>query len=399
MSQESGPREHGSRLNSALWGVGVLVGSLAAYSLGDSLAERNDPAQSANAMPAATSSPSVETSASELPSALPSTSPEPTVEASPTSLPSVTELLTPAPSPTASEIIIPTTPPTETLPESHKFNVGSFNIYYSTHKRRWHLSHVMMPERMAKSVYVIEKYLDLVGLQEVREDQWKLIQEKHMLGDDWGIFPTRYATYASQNPIVWKRSEFKFLEGDTIDGPHVTLPGVHPNSTSQVKLLHEATGRTVYLINAHHPVGTDMQSAQARYDNAVWQAKYVKQLQENHPEALIIATADWNSRYDENDIQPTVGNNPQNTAYCLMMNDGGMIDALDAYESREKAELPTKCEPRSVLGVDHAFLSNVNWLEVTNYRYREGELAAPANGSDRHGTIVATLHVEPAEKP
>jgi hypothetical protein len=262
-----------------------------------------------------------------------------------------------------------------------------------------------MPQRLRSTADNIRKYIDVGMLQEVRPDQLNLIQsakpEDHMLGGEYGIFPKEDIAYGSQNPIVWRLTEFEFLDGQMIDGPQVTDTGVHNGSAVLVKLRHKETDRIVYAISEHAPVGdapAHPGAPQARYDNAVNRANYVHQLQLDHPDAIILSGADWNSYYDAapGDPQPTKDNNPQNTAYCLMVNSGGLVDSLDAFEHRADENLPDKCQPRDVHRVDHVFLSNRKWLTVTDYRYGGGELDAPANGSDVHGTLVGALKVEAA---
>lgn len=268
------------------------------------------------------------------------------------------------------------------------FNISSFNIYFSSDRDHADYSIKKWRERLARSVSVLKNQdIAVAGLQEVRENQWSELQKNvdDMLGDGWGIYPSNYkaAGYAAQNPIVWNKSEFTFVSGKTVPGGRLTSPGVQDNSSVLVK-LRSNSGQEIYVLNTHEPVGNGSQVL-ARYQSALEHAKQVKELKgEGIP---VFVTGDFNSSYTPNSRQSTWQNKKENMAYCILTNDTGMWDALDA-EKNDSRHCPSASGP-----VDHIFLSRSVSVEKGSYDYSIGP---PGNGSDVHHTLIAHVTIPAA---
>lgn len=262
------------------------------------------------------------------------------------------------------------------------FRISSFNIYYSTNKSDPQYSIKEWPERLARSVSVIKNNnLDVVGLQEVRENQWQRIQAGDMLGGTYDIFPKPYGggSYPGQNPIIWRNDKFTLMEGKAIPGYTVTS-GRSTNANTQVKLKSKETGQEFYVINHHEPVGAG-DAIKQRYDSAKERATYVKNLGDSG--LPVFLTGDFNSGYNHRPPQPTYQGDRNNLAYCIFTDNNLLWDAYDAAASRQG-----KCPTTSDRGVDHIFMSTS--VTAKNYDY---SISPRGNGSDVHNTLFVDVTI------
>jgi endonuclease/exonuclease/phosphatase family metal-dependent hydrolase len=268
------------------------------------------------------------------------------------------------------------------------FKIASFNIYYNTDESKRDYSINKWPERLQRSARVIKSNdIAVAGLQEVRESQWRRLQDKDYLGDQYGVYPRAYknGVYASQNPIVWNKDRFELIAAGskTIRGPHVTKDGLYADSNTQVELRDKATGQRLYVINTHEPVGNGGAIA-ARYNSAKARTDYVRTLaKEGKP---IFLTGDFNAKYNPNNPrQQTFGDKLENMSYCILTNDTGLWDALDAAR-KDSGRCSAKDGP-----VDHVFLSR----SVSVLKYDYNSEPAPQNGSDVHNTLIVNVVIKP----
>jgi|GEM_PF-844193 len=259
-----------------------------------------------------------------------------------------------------------------------QFNMGSFNICYG------HASVESDPDgyascsgnvnnyksRLQRSVATIkDSDMGVVGLQEVRQEQWTDIQP--ML-PDYDIYPKPYGgAYANQNPIMWKKDDFTLVKGASVPGYTVTS-GKDANANTLVKLRYTTTGQEFYHLNVHEPV-SDARASQ-RTNSAKDMADTVKRLSsEGLP---IFITGDFNSNYQATGTKADL-------PYCILTNNTGLWDAWDATKKRSgmcpSADLADK--PR---GVDHIYMSTS--VGVSKYKYFGA--GVNSNGSD-HNTLLA----------
>lgn len=275
------------------------------------------------------------------------------------------------------------TDPVDTDGAGAKFRISSFNIYYNTNDSDPDYSKGMWVERLSRSSKVIrDNHLEVVGLQEVRQDQWQRIQDNDMLGGQYDIYPKTYAAggYGSQNPIVWDINVFELVEGKPIPGYQVLGPK-NSDANIQVKLRYIATGQEIYVINHHEPVGTG-DSIKARYDSAVERTAYAIDLRAKE-KVPVFLTGDFNSGYDHRPPQPTYLGDRNNLAYCIFTANDLMWDAYDAAKN-----IKGKCPTRDAPGVDHIFMTTD--VTASNWDY---SIAPRGNGSDVHNTLFVDVEI------
>ncbi|MBD8868207.1 peptidoglycan DD-metalloendopeptidase family protein [Nocardioides donggukensis] len=142
------------------------------------------------------------------------------------------------------------------------FTLGSFNVLGASHtakggnKAKWPDYHVRLP----KAIDALESAgADVVGLQEFQRKQRALFKE--LTERRWGIFPK--GTKADpENSIVWRKSQFRRLEGATFPVPY--FEG-RIRQMPYVLLQDKQTGRTAYVINVHNPATTPSHPGSAKW--------------------------------------------------------------------------------------------------------------------------------------
>ncbi|MBC7581960.1 endonuclease/exonuclease/phosphatase family protein [Aeromicrobium sp.] len=311
----------------------------------------------------------------------------------PESIPSVS--VEPAPQPAAVEAPIETAPvavpPVETtitLPDT-TFTMAAMNIYYNTDQRRPDYSIDNWRERLDKTIKFIkdpEHPIDVALLSEVRQEPWQVLKESDSIGRGYAIYPKKYEEgYGAQNPIIWNDDIFELVDGKLIDGPQVANPGIHPNSNTMVLLRNRITGMEFYFISTHEPVGDSPQAIQARLDSNNFRADMLLELSSKG--IPIIFGGDMNARYAAapGDKQPAKDNDSQNLMYCKIMNKTNLVDALDGYQHRNDAALPTDCQPKEARRVDHIFATDEMRVKSIDYSVSPVDI-----GSDVHRPLVTT---------
>jgi endonuclease/exonuclease/phosphatase family metal-dependent hydrolase len=281
-----------------------------------------------------------------------------------------------------------------------QFNVGSFNICYGVAAGGGYPScarGVGFEERLQNTVKTIkDNDIQVVGLQEVRENQWNALQNTNALGGTYDIFPKPYGrgAYPGQNPVIWKTSEFELIKDGSkaIDGYSVTS-GPNATAYTQVKLRYISTGQTFYLINVHEPVGTGSAIATARKKSAELLASKVKDLSgEGIP---IFITGDFNSKYQAcgaGVVQTALDCKRENMPYCILTNNTGLWDSWDAF-NKKTGTCPSQDYNGGPGPVDHIYLSS--GVEVSKYKYFGGGVRS--NGSD-HSTLMVGVTIPGGEE-
>lgn len=140
--------------------------------------------------------------------------------------------------------------------------VGSFNVLGTQHTApggskpgRW----ASGPARIPGAVERIRAHgVDVVGLQEVQMDQMSGI----LNGTGWTAYPGLAGGKRSVvNSILWNPEVFELVSGSTFDIPI----GGFTRPQAIVRLRHRATGRELYVVNAHPPAGHDGRTTGLRY--------------------------------------------------------------------------------------------------------------------------------------
>ncbi len=282
--------------------------------------------------------------------------------------------------------------------EGGDFRLASFNILHSTSDgaSNWE-------SRLQRSASVIKNNsLDVVGLQEVRQNQWARLPS--LLDGKYGIYPENYgsAGMAATNSVIWNKDTVEFVSGKAIAGYHV-MGSYSDKAVIQVRLKLKQSGQDIYLLNQHEPVGNDGSNASAttgqplaRYKSAKERAEYVQNLASE--KVPIFLTGDFNSKYNNEDAQRTYQDNRNNSVYCILTAENLLWDSYDAFKGL-RGVCPTKSPDTSLTGlgslgpVDHIFLSR--GVSVTKY---DATISPPANGSDSHHTVVADISIPGANQ-
>lgn len=256
------------------------------------------------------------------------------------------------------------------------FRIASFNILHGT-DAAWE-------ERLARSVRVLKaEAVDIVGFQEMRENQMRRFMKGDMGGDIYDIYPPVYKGagkgFTSANSIAWNRARFELVKAEELDfkyfyGKTRRFP--------QLLLRDRGTGRRFLVLNTHDPAHPEF--ARERFENA---HRYARHLDRLAAEGLpVFFTGDFNSGYRvRTEGNTTWGGRRENLTYCILTRSGKYRDAYDAARNRH-GEGPSSDNQNSV---DHIFLS----AGVKVSRYWKVEGGRKKNGSDVHDTILAAVTV------
>jgi hypothetical protein len=129
--------------------------------------------------------------------------------------------------------------------------IGTFNVLGSQHtapggeRRNYPPASVRSP---AQAAFINEHGLEIVGMQELQEDQLNSITSRTGL--------TAYPGYAwgpkeTDNSILYDADRFEMVSGDTFTIPFMGRPRPQPI----LRLRVRATGREFYVVNTHPSAG------------------------------------------------------------------------------------------------------------------------------------------------
>jgi endonuclease/exonuclease/phosphatase family metal-dependent hydrolase len=142
------------------------------------------------------------------------------------------------------------------------FNIATFNVLGASHtaaggnKASW----PDYDKRLPKQIAMIEAVkADVVGLQEFQPKQRALFVR--LAGKSWGVYPDS-TKVDPENSIVYRKSKFTLLEGNTIAIPYFNG---HERQMPYVLLQDNKTGRTMYVINVHNPASTSRYPNQGKW--------------------------------------------------------------------------------------------------------------------------------------
>lgn len=249
------------------------------------------------------------------------------------------------------------------------------------------------PNRIVRTVKTIkDNNMDVVGMQEVKKDQWQRFKDTDMLGSDYDIYPTNYDaasandTGAASNPIAYRKDMFELVDGKSIPGYNANAKKLD-KAVIQVKLRYKSTGQEFYVMNMHEPVGNG-DAIKARFDSIKEKIAQIKELRQKD-DSPIFLTGDMNSKYTHEPKQATYQNDINNLPYCMLTADNLLWDAFDA-EKKKTGKCPSQKEGR---GVDHIYMDTS--VQVNEYTYiNKGSNAKnkEAFGTD-HPIVFAKINI------
>lgn len=146
------------------------------------------------------------------------------------------------------------------------FRVSSFNILGWRHTAKGGKNAGMDSgeRRMNRVVSLLGKrHISVAGLQEMQPQQHQRF--KQLVGNEWGVYPgDSLSRYAMHNSIVWRTSEWRAVELNTIGIPYfngeiVPMP--------YVLLQNLKSHRMVWFANFHNPADGGGRSSQAKWRN------------------------------------------------------------------------------------------------------------------------------------
>lgn len=275
-----------------------------------------------------------------------------------------------------------------------KFRIASFNIKGSIGdgKTNWE-------DRLENTTRVINgnklndgDNIEVVGLQELKQDQMNRLMDQSHLGPTYNIYPESFngpsESGMSENAIIWDESRFDFVSGRGIAIPEMQgFDGLKKRELPLIKLRDKETQQEFYVMNTHDPAYA--YNAGLRLSNARFYAKFFSDLsQEGVPMFL---TGDFNSGYwVRTSGNTTAGGKRENLTYCVITAAGTLWNAYDASQTKDGACPTTSGVPNSV---DHIYLSTD--IEVSNF-FRS-PMGPKNNGSDVHDTIIADISIPSAD--
>lgn len=276
-------------------------------------------------------------------------------------------------------------------PDGTRIKVMSANFFHGIDGTRWRY-------RLRNTVDSFkEEEPDIIGTQEMRENQFNKLHEKPLVRQMYAFFPSKYqdGELISHNTILYNKHRLKIV--DTREPKfRYNDPGKH---TYGLVLFEDVnTGFRFWFGNKHDPAGPE--DADKRYLNNKDDVRYYDNLTDAGTPAIL--TADFNSGdkvRSENNI--TYQNDPDNLAYCLFQKSGVFWNTFVAAKAHDNNEgFKKTCPP-----LDNANSVDAIYVSPTfkNDKGQETEVIVEdffkvlnrgsqnANGSDVHDFPVATL--------
>ena len=144
-------------------------------------------------------------------------------------------------------------------PGDAAFTIGTFNVLGSQHTtgRRDNFRSGVKRAKVAARL-IKAKGIDVIGLQEVQDDQLKVLRRDL---PDYQVWPRKKIGRSGVRlQIAWRRSEFELVKGDWLNTPFDRMVRPMP----YVELRHRGTQRTVYVIDTHNsPRGLEKERDEA----------------------------------------------------------------------------------------------------------------------------------------
>lgn len=263
------------------------------------------------------------------------------------------------------------------------FKIATFNIYHGTPGTNWR-------KRIGLSIdAIVQNQVDILMMQEVRENQWDKFATNKLTRDVYQIYPASYQGsdkfYTSENSIAYNKHRFSLVRAVQRWLPYKKNDAKH-RKYPHVILKDKLTGNVIEAISRHDPAGPSEQSTYRRYNNALRQAELYERMHDKG--RIVIEGSDLNSGYvtrDTNNI--TYGDKQYNLSICILARSGKYHDAYDLYNGINTSKCPL--QSRNDNSVDHLIIPT-SYLKVLNYKKIKND---PGNiiGSDVHDLHTAVV--------
>jgi hypothetical protein len=262
-----------------------------------------------------------------------------------------------------------------TFTSTGTLRLATFNIFHSDGEAT-----KVWQDRLRLSMDVITSNdLDVVGLQEARQNQQGSLMNKNFLGGKYGIFPTKTSRPDfSPNAVIFNTSKWQMVPEGTTKFPIAYDGDPKANVAVQVKLRQagcSGTCQEIYVINTHDPADVRQGTNAIRAANSKIYVDRIKQLsKEGIP---IFLTGDFNSKYPE-------------PAHCVISGSGVIKDTWEIYN-----KIPGCAKNRDVgLEIDRIYATPDT---VVNKYWSAKSGEKNGNGSDVHDTIMNEFQIGPED--
>lgn len=184
-------------------------------------------------------------------------------------------------------------PPVGDLFSDPGFVIASFNVLGATHTRDDDQFPVAS-ERMPKEYRLLQLHkVDVAGLQEFQDEQKAQFEE--LSDGTFGIyhFVGPKGKPDTDNAIIWRKSVFEFVSGDTYDVPYFNGNIRH---MPIVLLRNRLTGRSAYFMNTHNPA--DVRGPAQEWRDQAVEIQRQKMAQLGRTGRAVFLTGDFNDRQE-----------------------------------------------------------------------------------------------------
>jgi endonuclease/exonuclease/phosphatase family metal-dependent hydrolase len=169
------------------------------------------------------------------------------------------------------------------------FVIASFNVLGASHTRR-SKKFPVASVRMTKEYRLLQsRKVDVAGLQELQAEQATQFDRlsRGAFGSYHFVGPK--GRQDTENSLVWRKSRFQFLSGQTYDVPYFNGNIRH---MPVVLLRDKRTGRSAYFMNTHNPA--DVNGRQQQWRDRAVQIERQKMLQLTRTGRAVFLTGDFN---------------------------------------------------------------------------------------------------------
>ena len=182
-------------------------------------------------------------------------------------------------------------PPVGDLFGDPGFVIASFNLLGASHTRGSN-KYPATSVRTTKEYRLLQSHkVDVAGLQELQQEQATQLQQ--LAKGTFGIyhFVGKKGRADTENALIWRKSAFQFVSGDTYDVPYFNGNIRH---MPVVLLRDKTTGRTAYFMNTHNPA--DVNGRQQRWRDRAIQVERNKLSQLSRTGRAVFLTGDFNDQ-------------------------------------------------------------------------------------------------------
>lgn len=134
--------------------------------------------------------------------------------------------------------------------EEFSFRIASFNVLGDVHTRPYTHDDEFAPSRIraewSEDLFDDMGSPDVIGMQEVETSQLAALMRA--TNDEYDVWPGTKVKGGVQQSLIWRKSMWKATKKTTITIPFIKYQRAQP----VVRLQHRATGRQIWVINAHN---------------------------------------------------------------------------------------------------------------------------------------------------